>query len=82
MVAEILPSEVLPFEQIKALYPDEWVLLGNPETHNTEVISGIVLLHGKDKREIAYLGREMVKQYRTYALRYTGEFPKGRKFWL
>jgi|APTNR8051073442_1049403.scaffolds.fasta_scaffold00553_23 hypothetical protein len=81
-MADVLPREVFPFEQIKALYPDEWVLLGNPETYNTEVISGIVLMHGKDKREIAYLGRELVKPFNTYALRYTGEFPKGRKFWL
>lgn len=81
-MAEVLPREVLLFEQIRALYPDEWVLLGNPETHNTEVISGIVLMHGKDKREIAYLGRALVKPFNTYTLRYTGEFPKGRKFWL
>jgi len=82
MIASVISSEVLSFEQIKLLYPDEWVLLGNPETYNTEVVSGIVLMHGKDKREIAYLGREIVKQYETYALRYTGTFPKGRKFWL
>ncbi len=82
MVAEALPTEILPFEKIKALYPDQWVLLGNPETYNTQVISGIVLMHGKDKREIAYLGREAVKPFKTYTLRYTGEFPKNRKFWL
>jgi hypothetical protein len=82
MTTKVLPSEAMPFDEIKAQYPDEWVLLGNPVIDNTEVVSGIVLMHGKDKREIAYLGREMVKEYATYALRYTGEFPKGRKFWL
>ncbi len=82
MVAEALSTEILPFEKIKALYPNEWVLLGNPETENTEVLSGIVLMHGKDKREIAYIGREIVKNFKTYTLRYTGEFPKNRKFWL
>ncbi len=69
-------------EKIKALYPDEWVLLVNSEIHNAEVFSGIVLMHGKDKRELAYLGRELVKNYKSYALRYTGEFPKGRKFFF
>ncbi len=82
MTIEAIPSEVTSFEEIKGQYPDEWVLLGNPEIHNTEVLSGIVLMHGKDKRELAYLGRDMVKNYESYALRYTGEFPKGRKFWL
>lgn len=82
MTIEAMPPEVMSFEEIKAKYPDEWVLLGNPEIYNTEVFSAIVLMHGKDKRELAYLGRDLVKKFETYALRYTGEFPKGRKFWL
>ena len=44
----------LSIEQIKEQFPDEWVLLGNPETFGAKVLSGIVVFHSKDKREIAY----------------------------
>ncbi|MEZ4902530.1 MAG: hypothetical protein R2822_12650 [Spirosomataceae bacterium] len=39
--------------QIKQLYPNEWVLLGNPMIENSQVIAGIVIYHAKDKRDIA-----------------------------
>jgi hypothetical protein len=70
------------FEKIQTDYPNEWVLIGNPIISKTKVTAGIPILHGKDKREIAYLGRELIKQFDTYALRYTGALAKNRKFWL
>lgn len=82
MTAEAIPSEVLSFEKIKQLYPNEWVLIGNPDMEQIFVRSGIVLMHGKDIREIAYTGRELAKKYKTFTLKWTGEFPKNRKFWL
>jgi hypothetical protein len=82
--------EVLSFEKIKALYPNEWVLIGNPELDEPEVqasivsqlVSGVLIYHSKDKREIAYKGRELKKGFDTITCVYTGEIPKGRKFWL
>jgi len=84
MVAEAvaIPNKVMSFDEIKKLYPDQWVVLGNPVIENVRVVSGIVLMHGIDKREMAYLGRELVKNYKTFTVRYTGQFPKGRKIWL
>ena len=38
------------FDELKKLYPDEWVLLGDPKMKNTAVLGGIVLYHSKDKK--------------------------------
>ena len=74
--------EVLSFEEIKKMCPDEWVVLGNPVYDGFKVVSGILILHGKDKRELAYAGRELVKKFESFAFRFTGETPKNRKFLL
>jgi hypothetical protein len=82
--------QVLTLEQIKSNYPNEWVLLGNPLLDEPEVeasiisqlISGIVLFHSKDKRELAYKAKEVKKSYESTTLIFTGEIPKNRKFWL
>lgn len=79
MVAEAVSNEVMSFDDIKKLYPDQWVLLGNPVIENVRVVSGIVLMHGKDKRDFILEGREMVKNYKSFTMRYTGEFPRIRK---
>ena len=51
-------------EDIKESYPDEWILLGNPvEDEYDRTISGIVLYHSRDKREVCYLGKPLVKKY-------------------
>ena len=43
--------EILTIKQIKAAYPDEWVLIGNPTIQHTKVLNGIVLFHSKDKKK-------------------------------
>ncbi len=45
-----MEADFVPFEKIKQMYPEEWVLLGNPEMKNTTVLGGIVLYHSKDKK--------------------------------
>lgn len=47
-----MSADFIPFEKIKQFYPDEWVLLGNPEMKNTTVLGGVVLYHSKDKKEV------------------------------
>ena len=82
--------EILTIEQIKAAYPDEWVLIGNPTLRDDnfvgpiirKLISGIVLYHSKDKRELGYKAAELTKNVQETACIYTGEVPKNRKFWL
>lgn len=75
-------DEIISFEEMKKLYPDEWVVIGNPVYDGFKVVSGVLILHGKDKRELAYAGRALVKKFDSFAFRFTGEFPKNRKFLL
>ena len=81
--------ETMSFDTIKSLYPDEWILIGNPEMHTpllqtsirNKLKSGIVLFHSKDRREIGYKAKEVREGYKIVTLVYSGEIPKNRK-WL
>lgn len=67
--------------EIKILYPDEWVLLGNPtmDESKLDVISGIPLYHSKDKKEVCYIGRDKTADFDKIILIYTGTFRSTRK---
>jgi hypothetical protein len=73
------PKE-LSIEQIKEVFPDEWVLIGDPvmDESGFNVLSGTPLYHSRDKREVAYLGREKRVGHRLYTLLYTGTFQSLR----
>jgi hypothetical protein len=87
MTTTIVP---LTFEEMKALYPGEWVLIGNPIMKNPllqaalsrNLKHGIVLLHGKDRFEIAYKAKIARQGYDRVTLAYLGDIPKNRKLWL
>ena len=71
--------ETLSIIQIKNLYPDEWVLVGNPIIENTKLLEGIVLFHSKDKKEVCYLGRGFVEGFNKITLTFTGSIKSVRK---
>jgi hypothetical protein len=58
-------SERVGIDDMKKNYPDEWILLGNPEwaKNDIDILSGVVIYHSPDKREVAYLGRPLAKGY-------------------
>jgi hypothetical protein len=72
----------LSIEQIKEQFPDQWVLIGNPETFGSKVLSGFVIFNTLDKREIAYSQVNWREQFQTAITVFTGQMPKNRKFWL
>jgi len=74
-------GSLLNIAEIKNLYPDEWVLVGNPiwDTNKFNVLSGIPIYHSKDQKEVCYLGRNMTKDYDKITLMYTGSFKRIRK---
>lgn len=82
--------EILNIEQIKTIYPNQWVLIGNPELRNPEtngsflsrLVQGIVLLANKDKRELAYQSKGLTKNYNETICIYTGEVAQNRIFLL
>ena len=51
-----MENQVLSFEEIRKLFPDEWVLLGNPEygENHTPILFANVVAHNKDKRETCF----------------------------
>ena len=73
--------DVLTIDEIKAQYPDEWVLIS---LTNSDVLAppdkGSVLLHSKDYLELCYKASEIAKNIVTTIL-FTGEPTKNRK-WL
>lgn len=80
----------MTINQIKIAHPNQWVLIGNPELDNdttigsivSKLLRGVVLLAGKDKREIAYKAKDVKAGYSRTAFIYTGEIPQNRRFLL
>ena len=62
------------------MYPNEWVLIGNPKMDNSElnVLLGVPVLHSKDKKEVCYLGKEKTSNFKTITVIYTGTFKPVR----
>ena len=82
--------EALTIEQIKIQYPNQWVLLGNPELSEPEIngsivsklVRGIVLLASTNKRELGAKAKSVRGNIELTACIYTGEIPKNRIFLL
>ena len=74
-------GQALHISEIKILYPDEWVLLGNPimDESKIDVLSGIPIFHSKDKKEVCYNGRKKTSNFDKITLIYTGTFRPTRK---
>lgn len=68
----------ITLDELKKLYPDEWVLLGNPQMKNTSVLGGVVLYHSKDKKEVCYIGRDKTAAFATVTIAFTGDLKQHR----
>jgi hypothetical protein len=67
-------------DDMKKNYPDEWILLGNPEMDEYEkILSGVVLYHSPDKRELALLGGTLIKNYETTAHFFNRVTPRPKR---
>jgi len=69
--------------EIKRSYPDEWILLGNPDIDekNQMILSGIVLYHSPDKKEVCYLGKTLTSEYEKTALFFNRVTPQKKKYY-
>ena len=74
-----MDNSFVPIDELKKIYPDEWILLGNPEIKNTNVLGGFVLKHSKDKKEVCYIGRDKTANYDTVTIAYAGNLKQHRK---
>jgi hypothetical protein len=75
-------QEILTVNEIKANYPDQWVLIGNPEIAVASLKSGVVISHAKDKRDLLKVAFDWRKLFERTMTFYTGEMPKARRFLL
>ena len=69
----------IPFEELKLMYPNEWLLLGNPKIDDTAILGGILVYHSKDKKEVCYLGRDKAIDYSTVTIAFAGNSNPNRK---
>jgi hypothetical protein len=67
-------SDVLTIDEINRRYPDEWVLIGDPEKDDSgRVVRGEVLCHSRD-REVVY-GEAGQTQCTHIATHFAGDVP-------
>jgi hypothetical protein len=73
--------EAIGIDEIKKSYPDEWILLGNPEMNEQEqkILSGVVLYHSPDKRDLAYREKPLLKDYETTAHFFNRVTSRGKR---
>jgi len=88
MKTDTFEKEVLEFSEvvrsiddIKKSYPDEWILLGNPERNEREmdILSGVVLYHSPDKRELAYRDKPLLQKYDRITLFFNRVTPRPQR---
>jgi hypothetical protein len=75
-------------EEIRQQYPDQWVLVGDPELKDGDTLGsiisklerGFVLLASKDKRETGYKTKEARKGFKSITCIYTGDASMNPKW--
>ena len=85
VVDALIPIPVegyLTKEEIKKLYPDQWVLTAHTRKNGVQILGGKVLLHEVDKRNLALKGKDLIRQYPDVNHFYTGEFPSNARIGL
>jgi hypothetical protein len=67
-------GQIMSLEEIFSLYPDEWVLIVNPELdEELNVIRGEVLAHATERDEI--YSKLSLRNGKSVAIEYTGAIP-------
>ncbi|MEG3927636.1 MULTISPECIES: hypothetical protein [unclassified Microcoleus] len=67
-------GKIMSLEEIFSLYPDEWVLIVNPELdEELNVIRGEVLAHATERDEI--YSKLSLRKGKSVAIEYTGSIP-------
>ena len=68
-------------KEIKQQFPDEWILLGNPEMAETTVLGGIVVYHSTHKKDLLK-GKDLLAPFELSTWVFTGDLDYNRKLWL
>jgi hypothetical protein len=72
-----------PIEEIKKLYPDEWLLLGSPvKDKNGWIIAAELLYHSTDKRELVKMDKPLMKNHKHFASLFNRVTPHNVSCWM
>jgi hypothetical protein len=75
-------DQILTVNEIRAAYPDQWVLVGNPQIAIASLTAGIVIANAKEKRDLVELSVGWREKYLLAMTFFTGERPKRRRILL
>jgi hypothetical protein len=78
----VIATKSMSISEIQQAFPDEWVLIGNPEFENANLIYGTFIAHGKDYLELCYKSQELTKKFEQSTIIFTGENKKNNRKWL
>jgi hypothetical protein len=68
-------NDILTIEEIEARFPSEWVLIGDPQTDESQhLLAGTVLFHSPERDEVDQKLLELRPP--RFAFRYLGELPE------
>jgi hypothetical protein len=72
-----METTFLTIEQMKAQYPDQWLLVANPKTdENLDLLEGKVIAHSADCQQIYdAIAQERNTRTGTLSIEYTGSIP-------
>jgi hypothetical protein len=71
-----MAAQRMTVEEIRKQFPDEWILLADPETgEGQHVISGELLFHSPSRDELYAKAVELRPKHS--AVLFTGKIPKG-----
>lgn len=74
-ISDITSKEILTFAEMISRYPDQWLLIGEPEVdENQNIIRGQVLAYSADEQEI-YNALSFF-DVKSKAIEYTGSIPE------
>jgi|GEM_PF-2027445 len=76
---EIPLPVTVTWEEIMLLFPDQWVVLGNPVMLGTKVSQGVVIAHHADKRIASIEGGEKRQGFQKFTLVFAGKPKPVRK---
>ena len=69
-------TDVLSINEIESRYPNEWILIGDPQTNAAQaVLSGTVLWHSPDRDEVDQKAIELPPP-KHIAFHYSGPVPQ------
>ena len=84
LAAIVEQAKEISFEEMKNLFPDEWVVVGNPVEVETqlEIVSGVPLVHGIDKKLVCWEGKKAIQQlqFESYTVVFTGQRSSPKRF--